>query len=157
MLFLLGKFAISLYISKSNLGSSYGAAGSLAVIFVWIYYSAIILYFGAEFTKGYVINRGVKVIPNKYAEWDEQPTVPGAAPKQVPEKNKKQAAPAPSEKEQRPVKPPIPQLAANHPGIDWRGVERQNAAYPKSKPGMGKTLMGLAIYFMTRGKVGGRY
>ncbi|HZH38347.1 MAG TPA: YihY/virulence factor BrkB family protein, partial [Flavisolibacter sp.] len=53
ILFMIGKFAIALYISKSDLGTSFGAAGSFAVIFVWIYYSSIILYFGAEFTKAY--------------------------------------------------------------------------------------------------------
>jgi membrane protein len=158
LLFVLGKFAISLYISKSDLGSSYGAAGSLAVIFVWIYYSSIILYFGAEFTKAYAFNRGAKIIPNKYAQWDHEPTVPGAEPKEEPATGKKGAKdtapsfPSPSEKNRRPLKQPIPQLASNHPGIDWRGVERQNANYQKGAPGFGKTLAGLALYFMTRNK-----
>ncbi|RYZ45859.1 MAG: YihY/virulence factor BrkB family protein, partial [Chitinophagaceae bacterium] len=58
VLFMLGKMAISLYISKSDLGSSFGAASSLAIILVWVYYSSIILYFGAEFTKVYATNKG---------------------------------------------------------------------------------------------------
>ncbi len=67
LLFLLGKFAISFYISKSNVGSTYGAAGSLVVILLWIYYSSIILYFGAEFTKAYVLKYAGPIHPNKYA------------------------------------------------------------------------------------------
>jgi membrane protein len=67
VLFMLGKFAISFYISKSNVGSTYGTAGSLVVLLVWIYYSSIILYFGAEFTKAYAIKYGSEITPNKYA------------------------------------------------------------------------------------------
>ena len=51
LLFMLGKFGISFYISKSNVGSTYGTAGSLVVLLLWVYYSSIILYLGAEFTK----------------------------------------------------------------------------------------------------------
>ena len=47
LLFMLGKFLISLYIGKSNVGLTYGAAGSIIVILVWVYYSSLILYFGA--------------------------------------------------------------------------------------------------------------
>ncbi len=50
LLFLGGKFLISFYISKTDVGSTYGAAGSLVVILAWIYYSSLILYIGAEFT-----------------------------------------------------------------------------------------------------------
>ena len=67
LLFMLGKFAISFYISKSNVGSTYGTAGSLVVLLVWIYYSSIILYFGAEFTKAYAMKYGGKIHPNEYA------------------------------------------------------------------------------------------
>ncbi len=67
LLFMLGKFAISFYISKSDVGSTYGTAGSLVVLLVWIYYSSIILYFGAEFTKAYAIKYGGEIHPNQYA------------------------------------------------------------------------------------------
>ncbi len=66
-LFLLGKFAISFYISKSNVGSTYGAAGSLVVLLLWIYYSSVILYFGAEFTMSYALQNGEPIQPAKYA------------------------------------------------------------------------------------------
>jgi membrane protein len=67
LLFILGKFAISFYISKSEVGSTYGAAGSLVVLLLWVYYSSIILYFGAEFTKSYAVKYGSEIHPNKYA------------------------------------------------------------------------------------------
>lgn len=53
LLFMLGRFLIGIYIQKSATGSAYGAAGSLIVILLWVYYSAAILYFGAEFIKAY--------------------------------------------------------------------------------------------------------
>ncbi len=143
ILFMIGRFGISLYISQSNLGSSYGAAGSLAVIFVWIYYSAIILYFGAEFTKMYALNKGEKIVPNEYAEWNEKPTVPGAAPKKTP------ASPSPSEQDSRPSHQVVPQLIITNPAIDIRGISRQKYA-SKERPGMGTFLLGLALYFVTR-------
>jgi len=67
LLFMLGKFAISFYISKSNVGSTYGTAGSLVVLLLWIYYSSFILYFGAEFTKAYAIKYGSEIHPTEYA------------------------------------------------------------------------------------------
>jgi membrane protein len=66
-LFMLGKFAMSFYISKSHIGSTYGAAGSLVVLLLWIYYSSMILYFGAELTKAYAIQYGSPIHPNAYA------------------------------------------------------------------------------------------
>lgn len=53
VLFILGKFLLGLYISHSAFASSYGAAGSFVVILFWVFYSAQILYFGAEFTRAY--------------------------------------------------------------------------------------------------------
>lgn len=67
LLFMIGKFGISFYISKSNVGSTYGAAGSLVIILLWVYYSAIILYFGAEFTKAYAVEFGSQIHPDDYA------------------------------------------------------------------------------------------
>lgn len=67
LLFMAGRFAISFYISKSDFGSSYGAAGSLIILLVWVYYSSLILYFGAEFTKVYTTRFGSGIHPNQYA------------------------------------------------------------------------------------------
>ncbi len=67
ILFMIGKFAISLYIGQSDVGGTYGATGSLVVVLLWTYYSSIILYFGAEFTKAYAIAYGSEIYPSHYA------------------------------------------------------------------------------------------
>lgn len=67
VLFLIGKFAIGFYLGSSTIASVYGAAGSVILILVWVYYSAIILYFGAEFTKVYAITHGKNIVPNAYS------------------------------------------------------------------------------------------
>jgi membrane protein len=67
ILFMIGKFGITLYVSKTNIGSTYGAAGSIIVILVWVYYSAIILYFGSLLTRIYLQCSGHTINPNKYA------------------------------------------------------------------------------------------
>ena len=61
LLFHLGKFGISLYIGKASVASSFGAAGSLAVLLVWVYYSSQIVLFGAEFTRAYANEYGSRV------------------------------------------------------------------------------------------------
>ena len=67
LLFMIGKFAIGAYLGSSAIASVYGAAGSVILILVWVYYSAMILYFGAEFTKVYAYTHGQKIIPNEYS------------------------------------------------------------------------------------------
>jgi membrane protein len=61
--FSLGKLLIGLYLGNSAIASSFGAAGSLVLLLVWIYYSAQILFFGAEFTQVYANNFGSKIVP----------------------------------------------------------------------------------------------
>ncbi len=65
--FMIGKFGIGFYLGSSTVATVYGAAGSVVIILIWVYYSAIILYFGAEFTKVYANAHGNKIIPNGYA------------------------------------------------------------------------------------------
>ena len=60
LLFWAGKFAIGLYIAKSAVGSSFGAAGTVVVIVAWVYYSSLIFFFGAEFTREYALRHGSK-------------------------------------------------------------------------------------------------
>jgi membrane protein len=72
LLFMLGKFGITFYIGHSTIGSTYGAAGSIVVLLLWIYYSSIILYFGAEFTKYYAARFGSRIVPRDYAVWVKQ-------------------------------------------------------------------------------------
>lgn len=69
--FTIGKMGIGFYLGKSNLTSLYGAAGSIIIFMVWVYYSSIILYLGAEFTKVQTKLYGGNIIPNEYAEWVE--------------------------------------------------------------------------------------
>jgi membrane protein len=67
LLFTIGKFAIGLYLGKSDVGSAYGAAGSLVILLVWVYYSAQILLFGAEFTQAYANRLGSRIVPSENA------------------------------------------------------------------------------------------
>jgi membrane protein len=67
ILFMLGKFLISFYIGQGTVGSAFGAASSFIVLLTWVYYSALILYFGAEFTKFYALAYGDKIQPSAYA------------------------------------------------------------------------------------------
>ncbi len=66
LLFTLGKFALGLYLGKSDIGTAYGAAGSLVIVLVWVYYSAQILLFGAEFTFVYADRIGSRIIAQKH-------------------------------------------------------------------------------------------
>ncbi|HEX5170462.1 MAG TPA: YihY/virulence factor BrkB family protein [Cyclobacteriaceae bacterium] len=65
--FMLGKGAIGYYLVHSHMASMYGAAGGLIVLLLWIYYSSVIIYFGATFTKVYAYLYGGKIIPRSYA------------------------------------------------------------------------------------------
>jgi membrane protein len=58
VLFTIGKYLIGLYLGQASFGSTYGAAGSLVVVLVWVYYSAQIMFFGAEFTQVYAGEHG---------------------------------------------------------------------------------------------------
>jgi membrane protein len=66
-LFTLGKFLLGFYLGRSNPGEAFGAAGSLALVLVWIYYSSMIVLFGAEFTQTWAIRRGRGIEPEKGA------------------------------------------------------------------------------------------
>jgi len=69
VLFTAGKFALGLYLGRSSVSSAYGAAGSLVVVLLWVYYSAQILFFGAEFTQVYANRFGRKLEPTENAMW----------------------------------------------------------------------------------------
>jgi len=67
LLFALGKFAIGLYLGNSNVGNTFGAAGSVVILMIWVYYSSQILFLGAEFTYVYAKWRGADIRPNSNA------------------------------------------------------------------------------------------
>jgi membrane protein len=136
ILFMLGKFAISFYISKSDVGSAYGAAGSLVVLILWIYYSSIILYFGAEFTQSYACEKGVQIVPSKHAGWYNAPVISGSKAKQ---KIKAWANP-----QEKAVAPPPQQPVF---------VKQDPPKKEKKKTaGMGTVLLGLVLYYFNTSK-----
>lgn len=67
ILFLIGQFAISVYLGTRNITSIYGAAAFIIILLTWIYYSSIIIYIGAEFTKAWANEIGGKIYPDEYA------------------------------------------------------------------------------------------
>lgn len=67
LLLLVGQWGISLYIGMANVGNVYGAAAFMVVFITWIYYSAIIIYIGAEFTQAWANEMGGKIVPDEYA------------------------------------------------------------------------------------------
>jgi membrane protein len=81
LLFTAGKFLLGWYLGRSTTISAYGAAGSVVLILLWVYYSAQILFFGAEVTKVYANRFGAHLRPATYAQWVAPPEAakPGAA------------------------------------------------------------------------------
>ncbi|HEY3245033.1 MAG TPA: YihY/virulence factor BrkB family protein [Phycisphaerae bacterium] len=67
VLFTIGKFVIGWYLGRGTVGSAYGAAASFVVLLVWIYYSSVILFFGAEFTQAHARFSGAPLIPQEHA------------------------------------------------------------------------------------------
>ena len=67
LLFMLGRYVIGLYLGQTSAGSAYGAAGSVVIILLWVYYSSTILYFGAAFTKAYAQRFGKEIEPDSDA------------------------------------------------------------------------------------------
>ncbi len=67
ILFMVGKFAIGYYLGTSDVATQYGAAASVIILLTWVYYSSIILYLGAEFTKVWALERGKGIEPKKTA------------------------------------------------------------------------------------------
>ena len=86
VLFMIGQYLISLYLQYTAQGSAYGAAGSIIVILVWIYYTAAILYIGAEFTQVYAEAIGSKIEPADYAVHIQQTEIE-AVVKDLPAQN----------------------------------------------------------------------
>lgn len=67
VLFLAGQWGISFYIGIANVGTVYGAAAFMAILVTWIYYSAIIIYIGAEFTEAWANEMGGRIFPDEFA------------------------------------------------------------------------------------------
>ena len=81
LLFTIGKQLIGMYLGRATVASSYGAAGSVIVLLLWVYYSSQIVLLGAEFTRLYIEHRGKAVRPDRFATRDRRahPSAPRAA------------------------------------------------------------------------------
>jgi membrane protein len=101
LLFTIGKLVIGIYLGNASVGSTFGAAGSLLVVLVWVYYSAQILFFGAEFTQVYARRYGSRIVPS-----------PNAQPL-TEEARRQQGAPS---KETAPASPTSPRVPEPRPG-----------------------------------------
>jgi membrane protein len=73
VLFTIGKTLIGIYLGRSSMASAYGAAGSLLVLLVWVYYSSLILFFGAEVTQVWASRHGSEIAPDEHAKWRQIP------------------------------------------------------------------------------------
>ena len=80
--FMGAKFLISYYLGHSQMTTAYGTTGSIIVVLLWVYFSSMILYFGAAFTRQYAIEMGSNIYPNKYAVWVETVEVTSKQPLQ---------------------------------------------------------------------------
>lgn len=146
LLFMLGKFAISFYIGQSNVGTTYGTAGSLVVLLLWVYYSSVILYFGAEFTKAYAMEYGRQILPAKYAVTTTRIEVESGNQSIQQKENTQQ-------KMQEGQHVEVPTLVRHEPSTHVQASARpakKNKA--KKKPGMLTLLGGLLLYFISTGK-----
>lgn len=92
VLFTIGKFLIGMYLGKASFGSTYGAAGSLIVVLVWVYYSSQIFFFGAEFTQVYAREYGSDPFKRKGKEQSKTPKRVLATPAPAVAQLAKQAA-----------------------------------------------------------------
>jgi membrane protein len=140
ILFLLGKFGISFYISKTDVGSTFGAAGSLVVLLVWVYYSSMLLYLGAEFTKYFAVHFGSSIKPNKYAVWEKKTTVSSDNHSTIQEHVMKERK---FNEENNPSTKKVE--VPKYKPVKTSKAEKKEK---KENPGMGSLLAGLLLYFI---------
>lgn len=104
VLFVIGKSLIGFYLGKSSVSSSYGAAGALVIVLLWVYYAAQILFLGAEFTQVYARHFGSRIVASPSAEplTEEAKARQGIAPEKSKSPEKPARAPRPVPKPWRP-------------------------------------------------------
>lgn len=114
LLFTLGKYLLALYLGRASTTSSFGAAGSVIIIMMWVYYASVILLTGAEFTQVYARRTGARLVPDKYAEpvTEEQRAQEGVPHQQ----NPRSRPPSPRGQAGRGVPEPILHSGAQLPG-----------------------------------------
>ena len=79
-LFIAGKHVIGLYLGQATVASAFGAAASVVIFMIWVYYAALILLFGAEITQAVAARRGAIIVPTENAKAAPGPPVPGKSP-----------------------------------------------------------------------------
>ncbi|HEX2229611.1 MAG TPA: YihY/virulence factor BrkB family protein [Candidatus Binatia bacterium] len=84
-LFAVGKFLIGLYLGSGSVTSAYGAAASIILVLLWVYYSSLIFFLGAEFTQTYATHYGSGVVPAENAQWIAQAVAEGRRKSPPPE------------------------------------------------------------------------
>lgn len=134
ILFTAGKFLLARYIGKNSLVSTYAAAASLIVVLLWVYYSAQILFFGAELTQAYAYEMGREVQPSKHAQWDQEKLCASKAAEVKQEQRE-------AIKEGKPAFDPAPAMALAMGGV---GIERGSARRNRNLNGKSLLWMGLA-------------
>ncbi|HEX2055274.1 MAG TPA: YihY/virulence factor BrkB family protein [Nitrospiraceae bacterium] len=162
LLFTLGKFLIGLYLGKSDVGSAYGAAGSLVIVLLWVYYSAQILLFGAEFTQVYANTSGAKIVPSEQAIAVDQkkaggkadsgsPAGPGRDTSRLPDGQPARPAAAASRTSSRSMQERAADMAARFK--DGLGPSRSLA---QSDRWFGALFLALSMFQLMRGQAGAR-
>ena len=151
VLFAVGKYGLTLYFAKAAPNSAYGAAGSLAALLIWVYYTGMIAFFGAEFTKVYVTTHlGKPVVPRKHAVL----LSPADRIKEgVPRPEQVEAAAAADQRDagagaRKPVRPAFASSAASSQG----GAENRRRAFNPTSAAAGAAAAGLAAWYLARGR-----
>jgi membrane protein len=149
VLFTLGRYLIGLYLGRSAVGSAYGAAGSLVIVLLWIYYSTQILFYGAEFTQVYASRAGSKVKPSADAQAMTKPAPiagrPALEPAAAKTAGEQQAASAPAKAPASKPADPVP--AARAPESDGPARAPRRRAAGRLLPALRKAKGGAALAF----------
>jgi membrane protein len=130
LLVVVGEYAIARYLQSSATVSIYGVTGSLVVLLLWIYYSSLIFFYGAELTRAYANCCGEQIVPSEFAEWtpemlerqrrqqqpQERPQEPKPQEQQPPEQQPQEQQPQEQKPPEQPQEQPPPEQAPpTHP------------------------------------------
>lgn len=138
LLFTIGKYLLALYLGRASTTSSYGAAGSVVLILMWIYYASLILFFGAEFTQVYARQTGAQVVPSELAvPVTEKDRAEQGIPKDSGAKPHRASPTAPVAGQ-----PPAEPLA---PSYSPRGQPAFQTLTPSTRPALRRPVLGLLL------------
>lgn len=166
-LFTLGKFLLGLYLGRASTASAYGAAGSLIIVLLWVYYSSVILFFGAEFTQVYARERGRRLTPTENAvplteEAREEQGIPHGEPARASsEKRDRAGKPKPPQRARPPVPAPAYSMAmapSREAAQAWEHIPKgSEVIHDKPWPFLSAAVaLGLATGWLFKGEWLGR-